>query len=290
MSFEEIDRGELPCYCPCGRTWLISRGRIDYGGEVTSFVVVPTIHDEPVCWFALGRGAQPTEWVFTRAWMDGDNIASAIVDAGGSPIGDTKAFHALGGSVLSREQVVGDDARKRQIFAVQDAIMRAHEDIQQLFDPERGRDFSFKMPDCVFAQDAGARSPRNSENFAECGDRLFVRALLPVKIGDGGELRVGVWVEVPEDQFMALVEVFWDDEEAYVAMSLDGPVENSMRLLGHDVQRAKVTLAARTADKCLFVRESTEPWLASLMAEGVPVNALPELIREIELSVGRATN
>jgi hypothetical protein len=146
------------------------------------------------------------------------------------------------------------------------------------------------MPDCVFALDASKRSQRNSDNFAELGDRRFVRALLPVATGDGGELRIGVWVEVPEDDFMALVQVFWDDDDAYVKMELRGPIESSLKLHGNDTRGAQVTLAARTADKCLFVRSAGDAWLTKLMTEGVSVRALPELVRDIELSVGRVAN
>jgi len=291
VSVEEIERRDLPCACPCGRTWLMSRGRIVLDGAIVSFVVMPTLHDDRDCWMAIGRGERPAEWVLTRSWTDDDgSVASAVIDARDSALAAVPAFVALGGTVLSRERVMGEDARRRHTFAAHDAIVRDHPDVQNLLDPQRGRDLSFGMPDCVFAQPTADRSRRNSENLATCDGRLFVRALLPIAVLDGSELRVGVWVEVDEASFMALVQVFWDDEEAYVATELTGPIENSMSLSGHDVRGVPVTLAARTADKCLFVREAGEPWLASLMKVGVTVGHLPELIHEINLSVDRLPN
>ena len=278
---EESDRGELVCPCGCARTWLVSRGKVQHSGVITSFVAIPTIHgDERVSWLALGRGAQPNEWACVCTRLAGDNIAAGVVDPDNSLI--SKVF--AGAKLQPRERVVADAAGKQRLFQAHDALLRNHPDLQQLFVPERGRDYSFMMPDCVFALPPAKRSPRNQQNFAECDDRLFVRALLPVPISDGGELRVGIWIEVPRQEFFALMEV-WDVPDAYIAARLTGQVESSLRVAGNQLAGVSVTLAPRTADQCLFVDDSESLWLARLLRAGVSVRVLPQIVGEIERSI-----
>jgi len=140
------------------------------------------------------------------------------------------------------------------------------------------------MPDCVFILPSAERSKRNMQNFAECGERYFVRALLPLQIEDGGELKIGVWVEVAFDDFRNLHSVFWDDEEAYMAMSILGRIENTFRVLGENACGTLVHLAARTPDQCLFVRDSEGPWLSSILKEHFAVESLPDLKFEFHSS------
>jgi hypothetical protein len=290
-GFVETTRDELPCGCGCGRRWLVSQGRFEHAGEVASFIAIPMIHgDERVAWMALGRGAPPAEWVLTRSRLDGTNIAAGAIDLERSPIRILEPFATRGAKAASRDRVLADAGLKARTFVLHDALLRRHADLQQLFDPERGRDFSFRMPDCVFAAPAAERSPKNQQNFADHHGRWFVRALLPIPVGDGGELRIGVWVEVERPAFMALLKVFWDDGPAYTAMRLDGVIETSMVVGGHDVSGAPVELAARTADQCLFVKSTGTDWLARLVESGVSTRDLPRLVGEIRASVSRHDN
>jgi len=138
----------------------------------------------------------------------------------------------------------------------------------------------------VFDQPKALRSRRNQQNFAECGERLFVRALLPIPVSDGGEVRVGLWVEVPRDAFFGLMKV-WDQPEQYVETQLAGTVENKLLLAGGNVHGAAVTLAPRTADQCLFIADSGEAWLAELMDQGVSARDLPAMIGDIARNMKR---
>lgn len=243
-GLEEADRGEHVCEC-CGQRWLVSRGTYRLDGVDTRFVVMPTVHDgEGVCWMALeARGG----WVGLRS-VDQDDHTVAVVVEGTTPL------HAVVDEpLLSRERVLGDTALKTRVFAVHDALRRDHDDVVRVFLRGHGLDYSFNLPDCVFALPAAERSARNQKNFAELGDRRFVRALLPLPVEGGQELRFGIWIEVVPADFQRLHAVFWDDEPAYLALRISGQVESSTTVLGNELRGAIVQLAARTADGCLFV-------------------------------------
>lgn len=281
---DESERGAFTCACGCERNWLVSRGRFSHDGELVSFVAIPMIHDdERVAWLAIGRGADPDRWACIRTTLQDQNIAAGIVEPTQTPVSTAIEVARL----KSRAEVIGDPAGKAWLFEIHDALLKHHDDLQTLFVTERGRDYTLGMPDCVFAMRAADRSPRNQQNFAECGERRFVRALLPIPISDGTELRLGVWVEVASDAFMKLVAVFFDDEPAYVAMKLTGTIESSVEINAQDVSGSSVTLAARTAEQCLFVQSAEPAWLAAAMKRGVTIQALPELVQAIRRSTAR---
>jgi hypothetical protein len=263
----------------------VSRGHLSHDGETVSFVALPTFHSgHRIAWLAFGRGAQPTKWALLRSWLQDDNVAAGVVDFASSSLRGLEPFASGSASVLSRADVLGDPSQKAWLFELHDALLQRHDDLQQLFYPERGRDFSFGMPDCVHALPPAQRSARNQQNFAECGDRLFVRALFPLPVSDGGELRVGVWIELPPEAFFGLMEA-WDDEAQYMAQRLQGPIENAITIAGQQLRGTTVKLAPRTADQCLFVSGSDAPAVARMLREGVSVAGLPALVREIRASV-----
>lgn len=283
-SFVERDRRDTACTCGCGRRWLVSTGEVRREDAVAAFVAMPTIHGtERVWWMAIEQA--PGAWACTRTWRDGDHVTAVVVDPDRTPVTELPAFAAR--AVQRRDAVVDDPAAKARLFGWHDLVMRSHPDVRHLLDREHGRDFSFKMPDCVFALPPEQRSPRNQENFADCDGRMFVRALLPIALADGEELRIGVWVEVPREAFFALLRVFWDDEAAYAAMRLTGTVESSLVLAGNDTRGAAVTLTARDPSQCLFVAESATPWLAELLRASLSVANLPELMADVRRALGR---
>jgi len=266
----------VTCWCGCGKHWALSRGRL----ARTPAVVIATRHGaERVAWIGLAVGGS---WVALRSARSGEHAAATIVDPDQSP------FAALGlaGTWLPRARVIDDSKHKTGVFALHDALLPAHPDLRALF-TELGRDYSFAMPDCAFALPPAERSPRTSQNFAECGSRLFVRALLPIPISDGSELRIGLWHEVSAEQFFAVMRVFWDDAAEYMRQRVDGQVESSLEIAGHDVRGARVTLGARSADQCMFVISATPDWLAALLRDGVSAAALPELVADFERVIAR---
>lgn len=281
---DETERSTFACKCGCNRNWLVSRGRFSHDGDTVSFVAIPMIHgEERVAWLAIGRSADPKQWACIRTTLQDQNIAAGIVEPMQTPVRTVIDVAQL----KSRGDVIGDPAGKAWLFGIHDALLKHHDDLQTLFVTDRGRDYTLKMPDCVFAMRAADRSPRNQQNFAEAGSRRFVRALLPIPVSDGTELRLGVWVEVPADAFSKLVAVFFDDEPAYVAMKLAGTVESSVKINEQEVSGASVTLAARTADQCLFVQNAEPAWLATAMKHGVTIQAFPKLVQEIRRSTAR---
>lgn len=138
------------------------------------------------------------------------------------------------------------------------------------------------MPDCLFSRSAAARwwqrpLRRLDQNFARCDDRWFVRALLPIPILGGEEVRIGIWVDVEPAAFYRL-GMSWNDEAGYMAMRMSGEIENELSLVGRQVRGMTVHLAARSAGDCLFVSAATDPWFARLMQEGVALRYLPQLL------------
>ena len=284
LAFVETDRGDVACTCGCGRRWLVSRGEARHEGQAAAFVAMPTIHGgDRVWWMAIEL--TPGAWACTRTWRDGAQVTAVVVDGDRTPVTELPGFVA--GAARGREEVVADPAAKARLFGFHDQVLRNHPDVRHLFDREHGRDFSFKLPDCVFALPPDQRSPRNQENFAELDERVFVRALVLVALADGEELRIGVWVEVTREAFFALLRVFWDDEAAYAAMRLTGTIESSLALAGHDTRGAAVTLKARDPSQCLFVAESATPWLAELLRSCLSVATLPDLLADIRRALVR---
>lgn len=251
---------------------------------MASFVVLPTTHgSDKVAWMAISDGPEPSTWTFLRSGLAGENVAAGLVDANQSPLRGVVAPVRTAAAARANQDL------KVRVFGVHDELVARHPDLRQLMidGPDgRGRDYSFQMPDCVFAQPKAERSPRNQKNFAECDGRLFVRALFPVPISDGTEFRLGVWLELPEDAFFHVMKV-WDDAPAYLAARVNGVVETSVLINGKDLRGETLELAPRTATECLFVKSAQTTWVAGLMRDGLSVRDLPAFVEGIERSMKR---
>jgi hypothetical protein len=119
----------------------------------------------------------------------------------------------------------------------------------------------------VFAIPAEQRSRRCNEDFAELGDRKFVRGLLPVRIEGGEEFRYGVWLEVDPETFEQVIRV-WNDPAAYRSLAFGGRIANALPPFGSCALGAHVDLATRDEKSRPFVVNSREPWLEDLLARG----------------------
>ncbi|MEK7466548.1 MAG: DUF2199 domain-containing protein [Planctomycetota bacterium] len=298
VKIQQTARGEFLCDCGCGRRWPAILGSLAHSGVTTRFVALPMMHNGIAhSWMALDPSAWPEPrlpgWILLRSWVDQKNLIGSVTSPPDSPIRLLQPFTSGAyGPLLTRDQVQSQPQAKTLIFGIHDAIAAQQRDLRVLWTLDRssrpnppasgkGLDFTFGMPDCVFALPVEQRSRQNLQNFAECEDRRFVRALLPIRIEDGGELRIGIWVEISRDDFRRLYEVFWDDEKAYVAMSVSGRIENTFRIIGENLNGILVRMAARTPDECLFVLDSESAWLASLLARPIPTESLPDLKFEI---------
>lgn len=279
MSVTESSRDELLCDCGCGRTWLVTRGIVRAKDGERRFVAIPTAHNEARFWW-MAIELDAGRWALTRTWIQEQNVNSQTVDLAISPLRVEAPFAEDPRAAFARADVLADPAVKQALFAAHDVVIRHHPSIGAHLDPEMGRDFSFKFPDCVWAQPPQERSPRNQLNFAERGDRLFVRALFAIAVSDGPELRVGLWVEVSREDFFGLLKV-WDDPAKYVAFRLSGVVENALTMQTREVRGSRATLAPRNADECLFFAFVDDPELDALLKTGVAVRDLDALIAEV---------
>jgi len=128
-------------------------------------------------------------------------------------------------------------------------------------------DFAYRLPDCVFALPAELRSPRCNEDFAELGDRKFVRGLLPVRIEGSEEFRYGVWLEVDPETFERVIRA-WNDPAAYRKLAFSGRIANALPPFGPRALDALVNLATRDERGRPFVVSSPERWLKDLLTRG----------------------
>ncbi|MBL8679966.1 MAG: DUF2199 domain-containing protein [Myxococcales bacterium] len=279
MSVTETSRDELLCDCGCGHRWLVTRGSVRTSEGERRFIAIPTAHKDTRFWW-MALEVEAGRWALTRTWIQEKNVNSQTVDLAISPLRGVVPFASDASAAMLRADVLAKPALKEALFAAHDLVIRHHPSIGAHLDPEMGRDFSFKAPDCVWSQPPKERSPRNQLNFAECGHRLFVRALFAIPVSDGAELRVGLWVEVSTEDFFELLKV-WDDPAKYVAFRANGVVENSLALRGRDVRGSRATLAPRNADECLFFAAVDEPALDELLKTGVSVRDLDALVTEV---------
>lgn len=128
-------------------------------------------------------------------------------------------------------------------------------------------DFAYSLPDCVFEQPPSARSPRCNADFAELGDRKFVRALLPVPVEGGEEFRYGVWLEVDQDTFSRVVHA-WNDPATYPSLAFGGVVANAIEPYGAKTVGLKVGAATRSQNARPFVIRADVEWLGGLLTDG----------------------
>jgi hypothetical protein len=96
------------------------------------------------------------------------------------------------------------------------------------------RDIRMGLPQPIFLLDEDERRRRSlvTDDAAvlhdEAGDRFFVRALLELPIaGEEGYFGYGAWIEVSEPDFLALREL-WDDDDGWRAGPVAGTLANEL--------------------------------------------------------------
>lgn len=128
-------------------------------------------------------------------------------------------------------------------------------------------DFAYSLPDCVFALPPEERSSRCSADFAELGERRFVRGLLPVPVGGGEEFRYGIWLEVDEGTFQR-VRRAWNDPVTYRTLTFTSRLANAVEPFGLATLGVEVEVATRGENARPFVVGSRAEWLERLVTEG----------------------
>ena len=132
---------------------------------------------------------------------------------------------------------------------------------------ERLLDFGYQLPDCVWDLPEHERSPRNSTDFAELGERRFVRGLLPIKLEDGAEFRYGVWLEVEPDTFGKIVSV-WNDKRRYPRLRFRAKIANAAPPFGKKLLGRVVRACVRDQGSRPFVTSAKKAWLQTLLERG----------------------
>ena len=128
-------------------------------------------------------------------------------------------------------------------------------------------DYGFQLPDCVWAQPAEQRSPRNTPDFAELGARRFLRGLMPIRIPDGREFRYGVWLEIDEPTFVE-VNRSWSDPARYPRLRFAATIANAAPPWNDKLLGVAVDVGVRDQDSRPFVIASSQAWLQDLFDHG----------------------
>jgi hypothetical protein len=123
------------------------------------------------------------------------------------------------------------------------------------------------MPDCIWDQPVDQRSSRNNADFAELGDRKFVRGLMPVPIETGDEFRYGVWLEVDEATFRRVLAA-WNEPDIYIGLEFTAGIANAAPPWGEHLLGAEVDVRVRDAGARLFITDAKHEWLRDLIARG----------------------
>lgn len=128
-------------------------------------------------------------------------------------------------------------------------------------------DRAYEAPDCVWAQPAAERSPRNNTDFAELGDRRFVRGLFPIHLASGDEFRFGLWFEVDQPTFDQVVAI-WNDEDRYPQLRFTARIANAAPPWHVQILDAQVDLGVRDHTARPFVVAARAPWLQAVIERG----------------------
>jgi hypothetical protein len=133
--------------------------------------------------------------------------------------------------------------------------------------PDLPLDFAYSLPDCVFALLPEERSPRCNADFAELGERKFVRGLLPVPVQGSEEFRYGVWLEVDADTFQRVLRS-WNDPDTFRTLTFSGRLANAVEPFGATTLGVEVEVATRGENARPFVVRSRADWLERLITGG----------------------
>jgi hypothetical protein len=128
-------------------------------------------------------------------------------------------------------------------------------------------DFGYQLPDCIWDQAPAERSPNNTGDFAELGQRRFVRGLLPIRIKDGEEFRYGVWLEVDEATFVE-VRGSWNDKVRYPKLRFKAKLANAAPPWRQTLLGLSVDIGVREQKSRPVVIGADDAWLRKLLDDG----------------------
>jgi len=88
----------------------------------------------------------------------------------------------------------------------------------ELHDPQ-DMEVAYGFPDAYFRLSETERSRRGeaSSDFCRLDDRYFIRSVIPVPVGAGGQIYCwGVWAEVAEQGFFTAYDTWNDDDVSHI--------------------------------------------------------------------------
>ena len=133
------------------------------------------------------------------------------------------------------------------------------------------RDYAYRMPDVVFGLSPDERTARatqlGDDFWSTTSDHFYVRCLLPIPLFDGDEFCFGVWVDLQEDVFENVWEV-WDDPERYATLQFEGTLANMVRAPGWAGYGVRVHLATRNSESRPFITWAEDECLQRVLENG----------------------
>lgn len=145
------------------------------------------------------------------------------------------------------------------------------------------REVSFGLPDELFAIPEDLRDGHvfsDGKNFAHLdGKRFFMRVLLPVPLDIGHEYRFGVWMEVSEKDAQRVWQMW--NEPGYVEAEVDGTLANAVPPWGARLLEAPCHASARNQNDVMFIDDSRNAELATILSTPWPVHECEQLIKKV---------
>lgn len=122
-------------------------------------------------------------------------------------------------------------------------------------------DFRIALPNEVAELPHDERAARVSQLDAVlhlAPDRFFIRAIIELPLGDGGDIGLGSWIEIDPAAVRPIIEA-WNDPEAYSRLEFSGRLAGAPNALAGFDLGAPVTVAARHPDEIPYVIGSGAP-------------------------------
>lgn len=145
--------------------------------------------------------------------------------------------------------------------------------------PLEEMELTFRRPDDAAALSPEERQALLQESSDLCiikGERFFIRAVLPLPVGDREEpYRIGLWVEVSQPHFERVYDL-WESEDQLSEPPIPAIVANDIPItagaLGHP---AELRLSGPDIRPSVFLKPSAQPIYLE-QSQGIDVHRIAE--------------
>jgi hypothetical protein len=218
-----------------------------------------------------GEGSEPSQRdaFFCRLRATDDAYQLMLEDAATSSWSEAGVV----GKLLSQEEARAHP-RKAEVFEIADEAVLSDPQVKGFLarvrcgDPSVPLEYSFAMPDDVFALDAKEREQR-----ARIGkvfiildaSRCFVRCLMPIPIEGRDQWSPSVWIEISAEDVARVVQA-WNDKARYAELRFAGTTANGLDAIDLPLPRgALVTLGVGNPEQPPRIVGSSDPKLDELI-------------------------